>query len=194
MKTYFHQIGTTFFLMASFLFILSCADLSKKDIEVLENSNSKYEIASEDYETLAEQALNHVGNFEFEAWFEMLSEDVEYYFPDGDAETRTKLIGKKAVMEFWNNYPEESGNDKMTFSNFVHVPIDVKQRLNYTGLTGIMVISYFSAELVFSDKSTNIRMNFAAHFNEDKLIDKYYTYYDRTPIIETIESNILENE
>jgi len=40
--------------------------------------------------------------------------------------------------------------------------------------------------MVYSVKPVGVRMHFAAHFNVDKLIDRYYTYYDRTPIIEAV--------
>jgi hypothetical protein len=47
--------------------------------------------------------------------------------------------------------------------------------------------------LVFDNENTvNLRMNFALHFNEDSLIDRYYTYYDRSLIIEAMNENILD--
>jgi hypothetical protein len=39
-----------------------------------------------------------------------------------------------------------------------------------------------------------LRMNFSAHFNKDKKIDRYYTYYDRTKIVQAMGSNILEKK
>lgn len=173
--------------------LIICCSPSNNDASqsATADTHSNYSIASEDYEELAEKALNLVGSFEFDDWYEMLAEDVEYYFPDGDVETRTRLIGKEAVVEFWNNYLEASGNTKMAFSNFVHIPVNVNEALNYTGLTGVIVLSYFSAEMSYGESTTNVRMNFATHFNDEKKIDRYYTYYDRSPIIEAAQMNIL---
>ena len=35
-------------------------------------------------------------------------------------------------------------------------------------------------------------MNFATHFNDNKKIDRYTTYYDRMPFIKAIGQNLLE--
>ncbi len=192
MKTLTSKLITSCLIVSALLFT-DCTQTESKNLEQSKPKvNAKYEIASDDYELLTEKALNHVSNFELVDWYEMMADDIEYYFPDGDAETRSKLIGKSEVMEFWNGYQEKSGNNKMTFTDYVHVPVNVKERLNYTGLTGVIVLSYFSSELVYGDKSTNIRMNFVTHFNDENLIDRYYTYYDRTPIIETVNANILK--
>jgi hypothetical protein len=36
-------------------------------------------------------------------------------------------------------------------------------------------------------------MNFIAHFNKDKKIDRYFTYYDRQPIVEAMGGTNLLN-
>ena len=82
----------------------------------------------------------------------------------------------------------------MTYTDNVDVPIIAKETMAYSGLTGVMVISYFSNEIVYQEGTVKLRMNFAAHFNKDKLIDRYYTYYDRTGIVEMMNKNILDSE
>jgi len=156
--------------------------------------NAKYEIESEEYETLTDEAIQHLVAMEFPDFYEMLSDDIEYYLPDGDADTRTSLIGKDAVMGFWNSYKENSGTDKMVATDFVHFPISVKDELNYTKVTGVVVLSYFSLKLYFGAEEASVRVNFGMHYNADKKIDRIYTYYDRTPIIEAAKRNILSKE
>jgi hypothetical protein len=56
---------------------------------------ANYEIASQEYVDLSEKALSQVITFDFDAWAGMLADDVEFWFPDGDNNTRTKLVGKK---------------------------------------------------------------------------------------------------
>jgi hypothetical protein len=149
--------------------------------------NPNYEIASPDYSNLAVKALTDLTNFQFDSWGSMLAEDVEFYFPDGDAGTRTKLSGKSNVLDWWKNWKETSGVQSMTYTDNVDVPIIAKETMAYSGLTGVMVISYFSNEIVYQEGSVKLRMNFAAHFNKDNLIDRYYTYYDRTGIVELMK-------
>ena len=156
--------------------------------------NPNYEIASPDYSNLAVKALTDLTNFQFDSWGSMLAEDVEFYFPDGDAGTRTKLSGKSNVLDWWKNWKETSGVQSMTYTDNVDVPIIAKETMTYSGLTGVMVISYFSNEIVYQEGSVKLRMNFAAHFNKDNLIDRYYTYYDRTGIVELMKKNILDLE
>lgn len=156
--------------------------------------SSNFELASEDYVALADKTIKHIEKFEFSEHYKMLSDDIELYMPDGDAGTRTSFIGKKAVMDFWNSYQEKSGNDKIISKDLVHVALNVKEPLNYTKITGTIVISYFSLEMFYGAEKTNIRMNWAFHFNQEKQIDKIYTYYDRTPIIAAAKRNLLSKK
>jgi hypothetical protein len=153
--------------------------------------NSKLEIASEEYADLAEKCLDIFTQFDFDAWATMLSDDVEYHFPDGDKGTRTTLVGKEAVVKWWKNWKETSGIESMTYKDHSEIPINSKTVSSYTGLSGVTVLSYFSNELVFNGNPVNIRMNMAIHFNSDKKIDRFYAYYDRTKIIEAMKKNIL---
>jgi hypothetical protein len=177
------------FLIATLL--IGCESPSEEPAVVV---NPSYEIASSEYSDLSVKALTDLTNFQFDSWGSMLSEDVEFYFPDGDADTRTKLTGKTNVLDWWKNWKETSGAQSMTFSNHVEVPLNAKETMAYTGLTGVIVISYFSNEIVYNADTVNLRMNFVAHFNKDNLIDRYYTYYDRTKIIEVMKKNILDSE
>ena len=147
-----------------------------------------------EYANMAEQALARLINLDIEGWSEMLADDAEYYFPDGDAGTRTKLTGKTEVVAWWKKWRETSGIEKMTIKNGVHIPIVAKKTLKYTGLTGEIVLSYFSNEMTYDGVVVRVRMHFAAHFNKAKKIDRYYTYYDRTPIINAVKYNILDPE
>ena len=156
--------------------------------------SSEFEIAPQEFAELAKKSLGHVENFEFSEWFEMVSDDIEYYFPDGDEGTRTKVIGKKAFMDFWNSYEEKSGNTKITISKPVYIPVVAKKQLNYSKIKGVMVLAYFSSEFQYGAEKTNVRMNWGFHFNEDKKIAKIYTYYDRTPLIAAAKRNILSKK
>ena len=154
-------------------------------------TNPYYDIGTTEYSDLAVASLTSWTALDFDAWGATMSDDVEFYFPDGDAGTRTSLIGKAAVLEWWNNWKATSGIQSMTYRDHVDIPVIAKETLPYTGLRGPLVISYFSNELVYSGGTVKLRMNVATHFNAEKLIDRFYTYYDRTQIIAATGANIL---
>jgi hypothetical protein len=158
------------------------------------SASKKLEIAPPEYAELASKALTYLTSLEIDKWVSMLSDDVEYNFPDGDEGTRTKLTGKAAVQSWWSNWVKTSGVRSMTMDRAVFIPINSSEKNPSTGLTGVSVISYYSNNMNINGTPVKIRMNFSAHFNKDKLIDRYYTYYDRAPIIAAMGKNILEKK
>lgn len=166
-----------------------CASPTEKTAAVV---NPNYEIASPEYSELAEKSLTSWSNLDLDTWASTMSDDVVFYFPDGDAGTRTELAGKKAVLDWWTNWKQTSDIQQMTYLNHVDIPVIAKNTLPYSNLTGVFVISYFSNQLIYNGTSVNLRMNVTVHFNSDKLIDRIYTYYDRTKIIEAMKKNILD--
>lgn len=154
--------------------------------------NSNFSIAPVEYAELSEKALNLMAKFDFDTWAEMLADNVIYTFPDGDVDTRTKLEGKAAVVGWWKNWKEKSGVESMTMSEFNHFPLNVTTQPKAGALMGNYDFVYFSNKMVFGGKPVSLRMNFAIHFNADKKIDRYTTYYDRSVIIKATGKNILE--
>lgn len=155
---------------------------------------SNYEIAAQEYVDLSEKALNQVVKLDFDTWAGMLSEDVEFWFPDGDNNTRTKLVGKKAVIDWWKNWKATSGIKSMTMDEANFVPLVALKPTAGSKLTGNIVISYFSNKMEFTTGSTSIRMNFVTHFNAGKKIDRYITTYDRTLLIKAMGRDILQKK
>jgi hypothetical protein len=179
---------------ACFLFV-ACNDATPAKVDAVKDTaaaaspavtNPNFVIAPIEYAELSEKALNHISKFEFDAWADMLADNVVYSFPDGDVDTRTKLEGKAAVVGWWKTWKEKSGIESMTMSEFNHVPIDIIKQPKGGATLGVVVISYFSNKLVFKGKSVPLRFNYAVHFNADKKIDRYTTYYDRGPIIKAM--------
>ena len=186
---------TVFILLAALSGIaVGCNNPSsppKPDAPKVENAD--YAIASNDYVDVVKTAFDHFGKFEYDAWGAMLAEDVEYSFPDGDVGTRTKLVGKPAVISWWKNWQKTSGVQSMTFDAGNFIPFNALKAHNAGALPGIYVVAYLSNKMVFNGAPVAVRMNFSIHFNSEKLIDRYVTYYDRTPIIKAMKGkNYLE--
>ena len=180
------------FTAVSFLLLGSCQESEKEADRNIATDQSNYEVASERYSELSDEALDRMSSLDFEAWGELLADDVEYYFPDGDADTRTILRGKEEVLDWWRNWKNTTGIDTMKFTDRVHIPVQANTELNYSGLTGVIVISYFSNEMIYNGQPAQVRTNVAVHYTEDSLIDRFYTYYDRTPILEVVNANALD--
>ncbi len=155
-------------------------------------TNPNFSIAPVEYASLSEQSLMHLAKFEFDAFEATLADNVMYTFPDGDVDTRTKLEGKAAVVAWWKGWKEKSGIESMTMTEFNHFPLNVTAQPKGGALMGNYDFVYFSNKMVFAGKPVALRMNFAIHFNADKKIDRYITYYDRSVIIKATGKNILE--
>lgn len=173
-----------------FVFSGSSAQTQKENPSASRN----LEIASPEYAELASKALTYLTKLDIDQWASMLADDVEYNFPDGDEGTRTKLTGKAAVQGWWSNWVKTSGIKSMTMDKAVFIPVNSLEKNPSTGLSGVTVISYFSNNMDINGTPLKLRMNFSVHFNKNKLIDRYYTYYDRTQIVATMGKNVLENK
>ena len=155
-------------------------------------TNPNFSIAPVEYADLSEKAMGHFAKFEYDAWADMLADNVVYAFPDGDVDTRTKLEGKAAVVAWWKSWKEKSGTESMTLSEFNHFPLNVTVQPKGGALMGNYDFCYFSNKMMVAGKPVALRMNFITHFNADKKIDRYTTYYDRGVIIKAMGKNMLE--
>jgi hypothetical protein len=86
-----------------------------------------------------------------------------------------------------------SGIQSMSYVDHADIPVVLKKANPYTGLPGQVVLSWFSNELVYSAATINVRMNVVMYFDSTKLINRFYTYYDRSGIIDATNTNVLEN-
>ena len=176
---------------AFFLVFVTLFSLSFFSAFAQKSVHPKYSIASPDYEQITEQYLQHLANFEWEASYAFLADDVELHMPDGDRGSRTSFKGLDAVKMHWESYVERSGNDRASFTKFVHVPVRVNEQVENIGMEGVFNVCYFSAELGYGSQTANVRMNWTFHFNPEKKIDQILCYYDRTPIIEAANKNFM---
>ncbi len=165
------------------LCLMTCANQDKQNSDDIEGALQVYTV-------LAEKTMTEQADFDFESWADMLADDVEYVFPDDTSENQTKLVGKPAVIAHWKNWREYAHVQSLTFSGFNHIPYNSAKNLNLSGLSGIYVVSLFSSYWVFTNgETTQLTMNYCCHFNKDKLIDRYYTYFDRMPIIQKMDGS-----
>ena len=152
-----------------------------------------YEIAPQEYATLAEAALQKSAANDMDGWATMLADDVEFYYPDGDQNTRTKFIGKPAVIKWQKDSRISSGIKSSTSSAFNITPLKINKKLNAGALSGYQSICYYTSNSIYNNgNSVSVRRNAVLHFNDSKLIDRVVNFYDRTPYIKAAGKNILD--
>lgn len=136
-----------------------------------------YEIAPPVYTALAEKSLDYLSSFEFDSFASMLADDVEYELPDGK-----KIVGKTALIHYWQHYKNTSGITSMSIANANYLPIDAHVNPKGNGKIGVKVLADFTNNIVFKDKKMAVKMNFSIHFNQAKLIDRMSVNYDSSKI------------
>lgn len=137
-----------------------------------------YAIATPEYVVLAEKSLDLWASDEFDNFASMLTEDVEYEFPDGK-----KIAGKKALYDYWKTYKKTSGIQSMKITDANYLPIDTYIKPKGDENPGIKVVADFTNKISFTKQNLTVKMHFNFHFNKAKMIDHIMTYYDQAPII-----------
>ncbi|MEI6411255.1 MAG: hypothetical protein WCR52_17840 [Bacteroidota bacterium] len=161
-----------------FMLFLGC---NKPNAEVSKPSDllpPGIEIAPLEFEKKAENSMLLWSQFKFDEWGKMLSDSVVFALPDGNSQTRTKIKGRDAVVNWWKNWQQTSGIQSMTLTPFNSVPINTFKPLHDGYPSGVSVFSYFDNTLVFKHDTASMRMNFVVFFDQQKLVSAYFTYFD----------------
>ena len=175
------------------LLIISCAETKKEETVVEEQEIPLLEAASQEYANIVQKTLELMSTFEHDAYGEHMADDIIWYWPDGDSNTRHTIKGKNELISWWKNWQETTGG-KMTFTNTTFLPIKVNKPSNYYKLVGTGVLSYVDLTISLQDKSTSVRQHIVFMFNDDKKITHALLYYDRTGIIELTNVVLGESE
>ena len=152
------------------------------------NDVDSYEAAPAAYAILAEKSIDLASSFNVDSWADMLSDSVVYHFPDGDIKTCTKIVGKRALTDWARSHIQSSGIQSMAIEDATYLPIRVSAN-KYGRLAGTQVIAYLSNKMVYATGAVSVRMNMIIHFDKNKMIDAYYTYYDNMPIVDLLQGN-----
>jgi hypothetical protein len=164
--------------VALLLFSTTCQERTK--IETFVPASAAYGI-------LAEKSLDLIASFNLDTWSTMLSDSVICYFPNGDMKTCTKLIGKNQVLAWGRDYMKSSGIKSMSIESAHYFPIEISSNRS-EDMVGTQVIAYLSNKMVYESGAVSVRMNVLIHFDRHKMIDRYYTYYDNTPILNILNT------
>ena len=139
-----------------------------------------YIIGSTKYNALASLSYFLMSNGYWEDWTTMLDSDATFYFPQGLDNDRMHVSGASDIVAWWQQWFQNSKLQSMTFSKNNSVPIFVPKALQYTPLIGNWVFSWMDCVMTFPQGQLGMRVNCTVHFNDNDLIDAYFTYFDQT--------------
>ena len=183
MKTLFNLNILKTGLIFCTLLAASCSETKKEDSVMTEKEIPMLEAASQEYADLAQKTLDLLTEFDLESWKDYLADDVVWYWPDGNSETRHSIEGKEELIKWWENWKETSGG-QMSFANNTILPLKINKPSNYYKVVGTGVLLYTDLTISLQDKSTSVRAHMVFMFDENKKVSHAFLYYDRTGIIE----------
>lgn len=168
--------------LALLIFILVVSSCNKEKTETKEEAinMSPYEMASSEYVEIVEQTLTAWANQDFDAWGEYLEDDVIFYGSRGTYETIFEINenGKAEEVAFWKKWVIAREVENIKFTDASHIALKVKESDPFYNNSGTIVLSYMTQEITIFGKPTRSGVSYLFHFNSEKLIDKWYLFYD----------------
>ncbi|GGD41032.1 hypothetical protein GCM10011514_01400 [Emticicia aquatilis] len=142
------------------------------------SSNNDLSIATQNYAVLAEKTISYQADFDLDAWSKMLADDVQFELPDDT--TQPSLVGRAAAIAAWQKWRDVNKIQSLKFSRFTQIPISSQKAMKFSDLSGVYVFSLFSGTVRYTDgRTADLKMNYCFHFNEAKMIDRYYVFHDK---------------
>lgn len=180
MKTTIKKVLLKSGCLAVALFMVACGEMQKKETALEAMDQPAAVAASDEYGEIVASSLDRFENLDFAGMIENYTDDLQWLWPDGTAETRSVIKGKDSLLAFWNNYKEMSGLKKMSFTNRNLMPLQVNRPTNYYKVKGTVVLYYGDIDAVYENETVSVRQHIVYGFNEDKKINRIFLYYDRT--------------
>jgi len=180
MKTTIKKVLLKTACLSAVLVMVACGDMQKKETPMEAVEEPAIVAASDEYGDIVATSLDQFENLDFEGMLTNYTDDVQWLWPDGTAETRSVIKGKDSLLAFWNNYKEMSGLKKMSFTNRNLMPLQVNRPTNYYKVKGTVVLYYGDIDAVYENETVSVRQHIVYGFNEDKKINRIFLYYDRT--------------
>jgi len=180
MKTTIKKVLLKTSCLAVAFFMVACGEMQKKETAPEAMEQPAAVAASDEYGEIVASSLDRFENLDFAGMLENYTDDLQWLWPDGTAETRSVIKGKDSLLAFWNNYKEMSGLKKMSFTNRNLMPLQVNRPTNYYKVEGTVVLYYGDIDAVYENETVSVRQHIVYGFNEDKKINRIFLYYDRT--------------
>jgi hypothetical protein len=180
------KFGLRLGLLFCSVFILSCLGTKEKEVDVVKTEQPAVEEASQTYAIIVEESLNILQDFDFDELDTYFANDVEWYWPNGGMESRSIIIGKQNVINYWKDWRATSGVESMQFYNSDFMPLKTNKSNDQYNIVGVVVLYYGDITIYGKAGSTTVRQHLVFSFNNNKKIQKVFSYYDRTGITQLL--------
>ncbi|WP_415181630.1 nuclear transport factor 2 family protein [Nonlabens sp.] len=190
MKRSTSKFGLRLGLLFCSVFILSCLGTKEKEVDVVVTDQPAVEVASPTYSIIVEESLNLMQDFDFDGLGKHFADDVEWYWPNGGMESRSIIKGKQHVINFWKDWRATSGVESMQFYNSDFMPLRTNKSTDQYNIVGVVVLYYGDITIYGKTGSTTVRQHIVFSFNDDKKIQKVFSYYDRTGITQLLSVDL----
>ena len=159
---------------------IACGEMQKQEEPMAEAETPALEAASDAYAEIVTASLDKFSNLDYAGMMENLTDDVEWLWPNGTAETRSIIKGKDSLQAFWESYESMSGLKAMKFTNRSMMPLTINESSNYYNVTGTVVLYYGDIDTYYENDTISVRQHIVYTFNDDMKINRMFLYYDRT--------------
>ena len=166
-----------FFFVGFLVLFLSCAEKSS-DAATITTDNVQFKIASSEYAKIVEKALEHWANQDFDAYGELLDEDLISYNPYEPHDLQFARKSREEEVAGYKSWTKYSEVENIVFSNTTLIPLATTDTNKLYLDSGVSVVVYATMEMTIFGKPTSNGVSILYHFNDDKLIDKAYLFYD----------------
>jgi len=190
MKTITRKFRLPLGLLFSSVFLISCLETKENEVAEVTIEQPAVEAASQKYADIVQESLNVMQDFNFDGLGTYFANDVQWYWPNGGMETRSIIKGKENVINFWKNWRETSGVESMQFYNSDFMPPKTNKSTDQYNVVGVVVLYYGDVTIYGKAGSTIVRQHIVFSFNDDDKIQKVFSYYDRTGIVQLLNVDL----
>ncbi|QJP35073.1 hypothetical protein F0365_12070 [Nonlabens sp. Ci31] len=190
MKTITRKFRLPLGLLFSSVFLISCLETKENEVAEVTIEQPAVEAASQKYADIVQESLNVMQDFNFDGLGTYFANDVQWYWPNGGMETRSIIKGKENVINFWKNWRETSGVESMQFYNSDFMPLKTNKSTDQYNVVGVVVLYYGDVTIYGKAGSTIVRQHIVFSFNDDDKIQKVFSYYDRTGIVQLLNVDL----
>ncbi len=167
------------FLIPPLTALLSCRGTSSGESAGANDATA----APDHYVVLAQKALTYQADGQYEAWAELLAEDVTCYPPAEDS-TALPMAGKADLLAYWHQWKDTYGVREVRLSDFSleSVGEETVRPPRLADRPGVYVSAAYQRQLTYdSGKRVARPESLWLHFDDDQRIDCLYYFQPDEP-------------
>ncbi|NND52226.1 MAG: nuclear transport factor 2 family protein [Flavobacteriaceae bacterium] len=166
------------FLLLILLLVVSGCNKEQAAQTSVQNENLNYKFASNEYVEIIEKLMEYWADQDFDAYGTLLAEDVISFAPYNPHEAGNETWGREREMNIYKNWTKNNEVENIEFSDISIVAIETEGNKPFYKESGINVMAFATMKMTIYGKPINHGISWIFHFNNEKLIDKIYLFFD----------------